>query len=89
VTTWEELEEILIRAKEEIGLVDGFTTLEGWARIRGYLSHWRTVYRLMEPAERWAHGIPILLDADLPPDVIEFRDRAGNVLERITLDPQR
>lgn len=89
MTSFEELDELLRRVTETGPLAEGHTTREGWVRIRDMLSSWRTVYRPMSSVDRWAHGIPILLDETLPPDVIEFRDRGGNVLERITLDPPR
>lgn len=85
----EQMEELLLRLDGDPVTAGAYTTQEGWARLQAALSSWQTVYRPMERVDRSAHGIPVILDAALPPDVIEFRDRAGNVLKRITLDPPR
>lgn len=89
MTSFEELDELLRRVTDAGPRAEGFTTREGWDRIRTMLSSWRTVYQPMTEVNRWAHGIPIILDATLPPDVIEFRAPDGTLLERITLDPPR
>lgn len=79
--------EILQAALDRPSLVgaQAFTTERGWARVRLALGSWKLEERDLTAAAMPAFGIPVLLDEDLPDDVIEFRAPDGTVLERILL----
>lgn len=80
--------EILQAALDRPSLIGAkaFTTERGWALVRLALASWKVDRRNLETDfQAAAFGIPVILDPDLPDDVIEFRAPDGKVLERILL----
>lgn len=67
-----------------------YTTEHGFGLLRLALVGWTEERRPLTLSGILESGsVPIFLDPDLPPDVVEFRSAEGRLMERILLVEQR